>query len=150
VVDSTPHDDWVQQASAHVALYAAMLGATLAGQAIGIGIDVALGIRALWIPVTLSVGLEAFAGARAGAARAGRALTASECMRVSVTYSLAFVGVTLPLAVWTLFASRAANPPAAAGAAWTAARAGIFVAAAVVATFARAGLMRVFRPAGYA
>jgi hypothetical protein len=150
VEDSTPHDDWVQRTSAHLALYAAMLGATLAGQAIGIGVDAALGIRALWIPVALSVGFEALAGARAGAARAGRALTASECLRVSVTYSLAFVGVTLPLAAWTFLAGRAADGSSGPGAGWSSARAGIFVAAAVVATFTRAGLMRAFRPAGHA
>jgi hypothetical protein len=147
VEESTPYDDWIQRASARLVLYAAMLGATLAGQAIGIAADAAAGMRALWVPAIASVVLEAIAGARAGAARAGRPLTASECLRVSVTYSLGFVAVTLPLAVWTIASARGGQAPVGAGSAWTLGDAGRFVAAAVVATLARAGLMRAFSPA---
>jgi hypothetical protein len=143
VDDSTAFDDWIQRSSARLALYAAMLGATLAGQAIGIGVDAALGVRALWIPGVCSVVLEAIAGARAGASRAGRPLTTAECARISVIYSLGFVAVTLPLAVWTMLAGRSGG----AGARWTLGDAGIFLGVAVLATLLRAALMRVFSPA---
>jgi hypothetical protein len=135
--EKAAHDDWIQRSSARLALYASMLGATLAGQAIGIAVDAAIGVRVLWIPGVFSVALEAFAGARAGAARAGRALTALECMRGSAVYSAGFVAVTLPLGVWTSLSGRS-------GAAWTLAGVGGFLSWVVVATFVRAALMRAF------
>jgi hypothetical protein len=149
VDDSQRFDQWIAQSSARIFLYASMLAGTLGGQAIGIAADVALGLRALWIPAIFSVVLEALAGARAGAVRAGRALTANECLRVSTNYSIGFAAVTLPLAGWTFVSLRFGDGGARAvasgpGARWIVADIGFFLAVMVAATFARAALMRAF------
>jgi hypothetical protein len=84
-----------------VALYAAMLAATIAGQFLGIGVDVlAIGRKVLWVPLALSVLLEAIVAARFGAARMGHELTRAQSGRLSAYYSLGLGAVTLPLAVW--------------------------------------------------
>jgi hypothetical protein len=84
-----------------VALYAAMLAATIAGQFLGIGVDVlAIGRKVLWVPLALSVLLEAIVAARFGAARMGQELTRAQSGRLSAYYSLGLGAVTLPLAVW--------------------------------------------------
>jgi hypothetical protein len=84
-----------------VALYAAMLAATIAGQFLGIGVDLlAVGRKVLWVPLALSVLLEAIVAARVGAARMGHELTTSQRGRLSAYYSLGLAGITLPLAVW--------------------------------------------------
>jgi hypothetical protein len=96
-------------------VYVAMFGATLAGQALGMVLSaIALdGRRALWLPIACSVVLEAIVGARFGAARAGRALSARECARLSAYYSLLLAGLSLPLWLWTLAARMAADRSAA-------------------------------------
>ena len=84
-----------------IALYAAMLAATIAGQFLGIGVDLlAVGRKVLWVPLALSVLLEAIVAARVGAARMGHELTTSQRGRLSAYYSLGLAGITLPLAVW--------------------------------------------------
>jgi hypothetical protein len=84
-----------------LALYAAMLAATVAGQFVGIGVDVlAIGRKVLWVPLAISVLLEAFVAARFGAARLGHELTSGQRGRLSAYYSLGLATVTLPLAVW--------------------------------------------------
>jgi hypothetical protein len=91
----------MQIGSFPVALYAAMLAATVAGQFLGIGVDVlALGRKALWVPLALSVLLEALVAARFGAASMGRELTGAQRGRLSAYYSLGLAAITLPLAVW--------------------------------------------------
>jgi hypothetical protein len=84
-----------------IALYAAMLAATIAGQFLGIGVDLlAIGRKVLWVPLAISVLLEAIVAARFGAARMGHELTSSQRGRLSAYYSLGLAGITLPLAVW--------------------------------------------------
>lgn len=84
-----------------VALYAAMLAATIAGQFLGIGVDVlALGRKVLWVPLAISVVLEAVVAARVGAVSMGHELTSAQRGRLSAYYSLGLAAVTLPLAVW--------------------------------------------------
>jgi hypothetical protein len=84
-----------------IALYAAMLAATIAGQFLGIGVDaLAIGRKVLWIPLALSVLLEAIVAARFGAARLGHELTPRQSGRLSAYYSLGLGAITLPLAVW--------------------------------------------------
>ena len=84
-----------------VALYAAMLAATIAGQFLGIGVDlIAIGRKVLWVPFAISVLLEAIVAARFGAARMGHELTRAQSGRLSAYYSLGLGAVTLPLAVW--------------------------------------------------
>jgi hypothetical protein len=72
-------------------MYAAMLGATLAGQLVGIAIDVLIGSRGIWIPAGCSVVLEAVAGARMGAWRATERPTLRRVARLSATYSVVLV-----------------------------------------------------------
>jgi hypothetical protein len=84
-----------------IALYAAMLAATIAGQFVGIGVDLlAIGRKVLWVPLALSVLLEAIVAARFGAARMGHELTRSQRGRLSAYYSLGLAAITLPLAGW--------------------------------------------------
>lgn len=84
-----------------IALYVVMLGATMAGQFLGIGVDAfALGRKVIWIPIALSVLLEAIVAARFGAKSLGHELTPGERGRLSVYYSLGLGAITVPLAVW--------------------------------------------------
>jgi hypothetical protein len=84
-----------------IVLYAAMLAATIAGQFLGIGVDlIAIGRKVLWVPFAISVLLEAIVAARFGAARMGQELTTGQRGRLSAYYSLGLAVVTLPLAVW--------------------------------------------------
>jgi hypothetical protein len=90
-----------------VALYAAMLAATIAGQFLGIGVDVlAIGRKVLWVPLALSVLLEAIVAARFGAARMGQELTSGQRGRLSAYYSIGLAAVTLPLAMWVAASDR--------------------------------------------
>jgi hypothetical protein len=90
-----------------IVVYAAMFGATAAGQVVGMIIDVvAIGHRVVWVPLLCSVVLEAVVGARFGAVRIARPLTWGECGRLSAYYSTGLGMVSMPLAVWTL----ASNP----------------------------------------
>jgi hypothetical protein len=123
-------------------LYAAMLGATLLGQFVGIAIDALLGSRGFWIPAGCSVILEAITGARVGASRARQRLTARRIVRMSATYSLVLVSLCVPLAVW----SSASLPLEARGHIhWTASGVALAGAILVLATVLRAGLMIVFQ-----
>jgi hypothetical protein len=89
-----------------IVVYAAMFGATAAGQAVGMAVDaIVLRHRILWVPLACSVVLEAIVGARFGAARLLRPLTWPECGRLSLYYSAGLATVSLPLAVWTLASS---------------------------------------------
>lgn len=129
-------------------LYAAMLGATLAGQFLGMGFDaLALGRHVVWIPLALSVVLEALVAARFFAARVGRPLTAPERRRVTITYSAALLGLSVPLVAW-IAASKATDEGASPAAALSASAAPLWIAAAlagaVVVTALRYGLMGLF------
>ena len=137
-VNDSRFDDWMARASARLVLYAAMLGGTLGGQALGIAGSMAFGSRTPALPLACSLVLEALAGALAGTARAGHPLEGRECLRISAIYSLALALVTVPLLFWTA-ASRAGGPAVTApstafvfwGAAWL-----------VLGTLLRAALMR--------
>jgi hypothetical protein len=89
-----------------IAVYVAMLGATIAGQFFGMGAALIAGHRVAWIPIACSVLLEALVGARFGAARLGRPLRAGECAQVSAYYSACLSSLSLPLAGWTIASSR--------------------------------------------
>jgi hypothetical protein len=134
-------------------VYAAMLGATVAGQFLGMAVDaVALGRHVVWLPLAFSLVLEALVGARFGASRVGRPLTAIERRRLTVNYTAALLGVSLPLAAW-LAVSKATGEGAPVGPGipandmpvWLA----VVIAGAIVYTALRYGLMTLFsrRPA---
>ncbi len=122
-------------------LYAAMLGATLAGQLAGIAIDALIGSRGFWIPVGCSVVLEAVAGARMGAWRATQRPTLRRVARLSATYSVVLVSLCVPLAVWS-----SASLPAEARAhvSWTPEHIVVAGGVLALATALRAALMIVF------
>jgi hypothetical protein len=107
VTDSATEDELFSSWGSF-ARYPAMLGGTVAGQLVGIGIDAVVGTRTLWIPLVCSVVLEAVVAARFGASRGGPSLDAQRCARVSWTYSLVLAGISLPLLVW-IAASHAAE-----------------------------------------
>ena len=140
---STDDDEPLTIGSFQVAVYAAMLGATVTGQLVGMALDAAvLGRRLLWVPAACSVVLEALVGARLGAARAGAPLTKEQALRLSVYYSIGLGGVSLPL--WGWFALSHAAPGAAAaagGGVGMAGTVGVVLAALLVGTFVRFGLM---------
>jgi hypothetical protein len=135
--DSSREDEELDVLSGSVVVYAAMLAATIAGQLLGIGVDALLGSGSIGIPAGLSVALEAVAGARLGAARAGGALTPRQAGRLSLTYSAGLLAISIPLVVW-MEAAHSANGG---GPSWTLAGSGIVIAALAVATAARWGLM---------
>jgi len=80
---------------AWAALYAAMFGATLAGQVAGMILDALIGQRLLWLPALCSVILEAVVGARMA-----RPAGAGAAAKLSARYSLALAAASLPLAAW--------------------------------------------------
>jgi hypothetical protein len=133
--------DRLELGSVPIVVYAGMLGATVAGQLLGIAVDALVDSRVLWIPAAFSVVLEAAVGARFGAARAGKALDAARSGRVSVTYSVALLALSLPLGAWIV-----ASRPVSVGHAWSAASAAIALAAMAVLAAVRWGLMVVFAP----
>jgi hypothetical protein len=135
VEDPAAQDDWIARASARLAFYAAMVGATLAGQLVGVGADAALRTRSLWLPYACSVLLEGIAGAKA----AGRRLDLRESARISIGYSAATVIVSTILVAWTDVAhTTGAARLSFAGAAGFVPR--VFLAV-VLGTLARAGIM---------
>ncbi|MGD0677945.1 MAG: hypothetical protein ABSC94_21235 [Polyangiaceae bacterium] len=107
---ATEDDDWVKDVSSAVVVYAAMLGATIAGQFAGISIDVAFESHDLWAPLACSVVFEGIAGARVGAAKKGRPLTLRELTRLTATYTVGLSIVSLGLAVWIQASTAAAGP----------------------------------------
>ena len=122
-------------------LYVAMLGATLAGQLVGIAIDALIGSRGFWIPAGCSVVLEAITGARMSASRERQRPTPRKVARLSATYSLVLVSLCVPLAVW----SSASLPlEARAHVTWTAGHVVVAGGVLALATALRAGLMMVF------
>jgi hypothetical protein len=122
-------------------LYAAMLGATLAGQLGGIAIDALIGSRGFWIPAGCSVVLEAVTGARMSARRAKERPTPRRVVRLSATYSLVLVSLCVPLAVW----SSASRPvEARAHVSWTTGHMLVAAGVLALATALRALLMIVF------
>ena len=101
----------IELGSFPVAVYAAMFGATVAGQFLGVAVDSAvLGRHLVWVPVACSVLLEAVVGERYGASRVGHALTMSDRGRLSAYYSVCLGSLTIPLLVWTA-ASRKPDAP---------------------------------------
>jgi hypothetical protein len=126
---------------AALARYPAMLGGTLAGQVVGIVIDSFLGTRGLWIPIVCSVLLEAVCGVRFGGPKGDRLTDPAQCLRVSITYSVAFASVSVPLAIW-VGASHAEGVPGGVGLSFvTPTTVAAALVVLVVAAFARAGLM---------
>ena len=123
-------------------VYAAMLGATTAGQLLGIGLEASIGSHGIWLPAICSVALEALVGARMGAARTGAPLSSSASARVSLYYSAALVAVTVPLIVW-LAAAR--GPRGLSLDARTPSAALAWLAVLVAGTAARWALMVAFR-----
>jgi hypothetical protein len=92
---------------APITVYAAMFGATVAGQLVGMGVDAFIvGRRVVWVPLGCSVVLEALVGARSGVSRISRRLTGAEWGQVSAYYSGCLAAFSLPLAVWTLAYNR--------------------------------------------
>src|SRR5579863_1306298 len=134
----------IELGSVHLVVYAAMLGATVIGQLLGIVIDTALTSRNLWLPCGLSVTLEAVVGARYGAIRAGQALTWARSARVSVSYSSLLLAISVPLAAWII----AARPASGAHPSWTLVDVAFALAALAAATVARTTMMVVFAPRG--
>jgi hypothetical protein len=133
--DSGAPSDWITRASAWLSFYVAMVGATLAGQVLGVGAGVLLGTRSVWPPYACSVLLEGIAGAKA----AGRRLDLRESARVSIGYSAATVIVSTILVAWTDVAHTAGAPRRSfAGAAGFVPR--VFLAV-VLGTLARAGIL---------
>jgi hypothetical protein len=84
-----------------IPVYAALLAATLAGQFVGIALDaLVLHAHQALVPLACSVLLEGIAGARYGAVLLGHPLSARERARISITYTLALIVLSLPLAAW--------------------------------------------------
>ncbi|HXN30602.1 MAG TPA: hypothetical protein VN894_02025 [Polyangiaceae bacterium] len=132
---------------APVTVYAAMFGAFVAGQLLGMSVDaLVLGRRVVWVPLGCSVVLEALVGARFGASRIGHRVRWGEWGQVSAYYSGCLVALTLPLAAWTVAYNRRL---AAAGSSREVAMALAVVLAAVVgATVLRHALMALFASRG--
>lgn len=141
--EATSRDEWLAGISSAIAIYAAMLTATLAGQLGGIAVDAVIGSRGLWIPAACSVVLEALAGARVGAARAGGRLPSAKAARISLNYSIGLVALSVPLAAWLI----AARPPGSdLHVDVTLSRVAVGAAGLVVATAGRSLLMIAFGP----
>jgi len=135
---SAARSDDLEAALDAAVLYAAMLGATLLGQFVGVAIDALIGSRGFWIPAGCSVVLEAIAGARIGAARVHQRLTSRRVARLSATYSLVLVSLCVPLAVWS---SASLPVEARAHVSWTTEGVALAAGALALATALRAGLM---------
>lgn len=132
-----------------LAVYPAMLAGTMAGQLLGMGVD-ALVLRTHFVglPLVCSLLLEALVGARYAAARMGHPLTPPERRSVTIYYSLALVGVSVPLAVW-LVAARVSNegtPAPVVSSTDLALWGAVGLVGLAVYTAARYGLMGVFAP----
>jgi len=126
-----------------------MLAATMAGHFLGMGFDaLVLGTHFVGLPLLCSLVLEALVGARYAASRMGHPLTAPERRRLSVYYSLALAGVSVPLAVWLVAArvSRDGTPAPTIAPGDVALWGAVGLVGLVVYTAARYGLMAVFAP----
>ena len=132
----------VSLGSVPVVVYAAMFGATVAGQLLGMTLDaVVLGRHIVWIPVACSVVLEAFIGARVGSARARRPLTVAECWSSSAYYSIGLAAVSLPLWAWFALSRLQAGAISPRAALHAAASLGVVLGALLVATLVRSAAM---------
>jgi len=143
---SAAQDDGFAGVSVAIIRYPAMLAATVAGQLAGIAVDALIETHSPWIPLAFSVALEAFAGARAGATRAGGLLDAAQSARVSLTYSLGLVALSVPLVVWIAASHPSASDGGVALSVWTPARLTVTAIAVVIATAVRWRLMVFFIP----
>jgi hypothetical protein len=128
-----------------IPVYAAMLAATLVGQFLGIAVDaIVFRGHALWLPLTCSLVLEAAVGAHYGAIRLGHPLTARERGRISATYSLGLVVLSLPLASWLAVSGHLPLPRVSASAHGVAVAVVLAVSMALVYTALRYVLMGLF------
>jgi hypothetical protein len=143
---SAAEDDWLAGASVAVVRYPAMLAGTVAGQLLGIAVDAAIGSRTVWFPLACSVALEALAGTRAAASRGEGPLDAAQSARVSVTYSLGLLLVSVPLVIWIAASHTPAPDAGGALALWTPGRLGLAAVALAIATVVRWRLMIVLAP----
>jgi hypothetical protein len=140
VTGSAADDDELFASWVSFARYPAMLAGTVAGQLVGIAVGAAVGSRSLWMPLVLSVVLEAIVGVRYGATR-GQTLDARKCVRVSWTYSLMLAGISAPLVAW-IAASNAQSVPGGVGYSFvTPVHVALALVAFALATAGRAGLM---------
>jgi hypothetical protein len=135
-------DDEIELLPGMAVAYAAMFGATVAGQVLGIALDAVLGLGSIGVPLGASVALEALAGARVGAAKSGGSLTPKHALRIAVTYSAGLAFFTVPLLAWMEVAHTAGG----AASSWTPSRVALGVALFAVATLARWGLMVALSP----
>jgi hypothetical protein len=144
--DSRRDDDDTDLLAGNVVVYAAMLGGTIAGQLAGIGLSMALGRTSIGIPFGIGVALEALAGARVAVKRSGR-LTPREAGRLSLTYSVGLLAVSVPMVVWMDASHRAEGRATF----WTPGTLAVAVVLVAIATVARWGLMVLLtRPRGRA
>jgi hypothetical protein len=133
---ASPEDRLSAEASSAGVVFAAMLVATVAGQLVGMAVDAAMGSRSFWVPIGSSVVFEGIAGARVAASRWGRPLTVRESWRVSLMYSLAWLAITAPLAVWVCL-SRGPVSGSLPGPMWTLGGLALALGALVAATLLR-------------
>jgi hypothetical protein len=142
--DSPADDDFFAPGSPFAFVYAAMLGATIGGQMLGIGIDALLGARNVAAPAACTLILEAFVAARLGAKVEGHALDVRRAAVVSATYTLALVALSAPLAAWFALSGSVTAPGVAF--AWTPLRAAVVLVALAAGIPARWGLMILLGP----
>jgi hypothetical protein len=140
--DSPANEDFFAPGSPFAFVYAAMLGATVGGQLLGIGVDALVGAHSFAAPAACSLVLEAFAGSRLGARVEGHPLEARRAGVVSGTYTLALLGVSVPLLAWFALSGRVTAPGQAF--AWTPLRAAAVLAAFAAGVPVRWGLMVLF------
>ncbi len=140
-MSSSTDDDVFGEWWASISRYPAMLVGTMAGQLVGIGVDAALGIRSFWIPLVFSVAIEAVVAVRFGGVGEAKKLDRAQCVRVSVTYSLAMLVISLPLVVWVAMSNASAVEGGVGLSFLTPDRIAIALVALAAATAGRAGLM---------
>jgi hypothetical protein len=146
MADPRPEDgeepDEVDLLSPTVVVYAAMLGATVAGLIGGIAVGSVLGIRSIGIPLGCAVVFASGAGARLGAAKYGAPLTPRQAGRISLTYSGALLVFSVPLLGWM----EASRTGAGEAASWTPAKVVAGLALFALASLALWGLMVLLSP----
>jgi hypothetical protein len=135
-------DDELDVLAGLVPVYLAMLGATIGGQLLGIGLCSLLGVGSIGLPIGCSVTLEAVVGARLGAAKSGGTLTPRQAARIGFTYSGALLAVSVFLLVWMEMARTSGGGAPS----WTAGRAALALVLFAAATLARWGLMVALAP----
>ena len=141
--DSPAAEDFFAPGSPFAFVYAAMLGATVAGQVLGIGVDALLGVHNVAAPAACSLLLEAFAAARLGARVEGHPLEARRAGVVSGIYTLALLAISIPLLGWFALSGHVTAPGDAFT--WTPLRAAAVLAALAAGVPVRWGLMMLLR-----